>query len=271
MDITIPNLKPGKHRLTLKYSDPFSQTDSSFSRALYFETPKAPPLISKSTYAPKINKQKTMKNVTKTYTDTVSHRQRTSNTVTLWTTTNHGLKKGDKITLTGMGASLNGTYVISRIPNAKMVQFIKKGTNFAKTADAGTISLSTTTSVIDYWKMNINLPEKDVKENLEWTDTLRDVVFFLYQIGSEGLKYVDSDIRNGGTTFTTTPPAYPSITKKRVSTSTVAGTGTYRFRYVIVRYYKDSSNNWVGYFPMLQKDSVQVSTINDIIVSAAGV
>ena len=271
MDITIPNLKPGKHRLTLKYSDPFSETNSSFSRALYFETPKAPPLISKSTYAPKINKQTITKNVTKVYSDTITHRQRTGNVVTLFTSLNHGLKKGNKITVTGMNvADLNGTFTISKISNAKAVQYIKKGSNVAKAADAGTISLSTTTSVIDYFNINIRLPE-GIKENLEWTSTLRDVVFFLYQFRSEPLRYVDSDIRDPGTLFTTTPPEYPGLSKKRVNTSTLTSTNTYKFRYVIVRYYKNSEGNWVGYFPMLEKDSVQVLTTNDIIVSAAGV
>lgn len=270
MDITIPNLKPGKHRVLLKYSDPFSLTDSSFSKALFIETPKAPPLISKSMYAPKITKQKVLKNVIKNYTDTVTHRQRTSNVVTLWTATNHGLKARDKITLTGMGASLNGTYVIVSIPNVKMIKIKKIGTNFAKTADAGTITLSTTTSVIDYWNINIRLPE-GVKENLEWTSTLRDVVFFLYQFRSEPLRYVDSDIRDAGTLFTTTPPSYPGFNKKIVNISTLTSNNTYKFKYVIVRYYKNSEGNWIGYFPMLEKDSVSVSTINDIIVSAAGV
>lgn len=271
MDITIPNLKPGKHRVLLKYSDPFSLTDSSFSRALFVETPKAPPLISKSMYAPKITKQKVVKNVTKNYTDTITHRQRTNNLVTLFTSLNHGLKKGNKITVTGMNiADLNGTFTVSRISNAKSVQFVKKGANNAKAADAGTITLSTTTSVIDYWNINIRLPE-GIKENLEWTSTLRDVVFFLYQFRSEPLRYVDSDIRDAGTLFTTTPPAYPGFTKKRVNISTLTSNNTYKFRYVIVRYYKNSEGNWVGYFPMLEKDSVNVSTVDDIIVSAAGV
>jgi len=271
MDITVPNLKPGKHRLLLKYSDPFSTTDSSFSRASFIETPKAPPLISKSMYAPRIVKTKVTKNVTKVYTDTVTHRQRTKNVVTLFTSTNHGLKKGNRITVTGMNvASLNGNFVVFRISNAKAVQYKVKGTNLVKFADSGTITMSTTTSVIDFLRISLRLPE-GVKENLEWTDTLRDVVFFLYQFKSEPLYYVDSDIRNGGTLFTTSPPAYPGLNKKRVKFDTLSPNTPYKFRYVIVRYYKNLEGNWVGYFPMLEKDSVQVSTIDDIIVSAAGV
>jgi hypothetical protein len=271
MDITIPNLKPGKHRVLLKYSDPFSNTDSSFSRALFIETPKAPPLISLSANKPTVSKQKVMKNVTKTYTDTVSHRQRTSNVVTLWTTSAHGLKKGNKISLSGMAIdSLNGSYTITSIPNAKMVKIIKKGTNFAKISDGGTISLSQTTSVLDYYKATITIPV-NLKNNLEWTTTLRDVVFFLYEVDGGVLKYVDSDISTGGTNFTTTVPTYPAgLNKKRVNGATQIGSGSYTFRYVIVRYYKNSSGTWVGYFPMLKKDSVSVSSIDDIIVSAAG-
>jgi hypothetical protein len=272
MDITIPNLKPGKHRVLLKYSDPFSTTDSSFSRALFIETPKAPPLISLSANAPKLLKQKVMKNVTKTYTDTVSHRQRTKNVVTLWTTSSHGLKKGDKIALTGMGiSSLNGSYTITSVPNAKMVKFIKKGTDFAKVSDAGTIALNQTISVLDYYRVTVSLPDK-FKNNLEWTTTLRDVVFFLYEADGGVLKYVDSDISNGGTDFTITVPTYPSnLNKKRANASTVIGSGSYKFRYIIVRYYKNSSGAWIGYFPMLKKDSISVSSIDDIIVSAVGV
>jgi hypothetical protein len=271
MDITIPNLKPGKHRVLLKYSDPFSTTDSSFSRAFFIQTPKAPPLISLSANKPVISKTKVSRNVTKVYTDTVTHRQRTSNVVTLWTTSAHGLKKGNKISLSGMAiASLNGSYTITSIPNAKMVKIIKKGTNFGKTSDSGTISLSQVTSVIDYWRVGISLPQ-GFKENLEWTDTLRDVVFFLYQFKNEPLRYVDSDIREEGVLFTTTPPAYPGLNKKRANISTLTLNYAYKFRYVIIRYYKNSEGNWVGYFPMLEKDSVQVSTIDDIIVSAVGV
>ena len=271
MDITIPNLKPGKHRVLLKYSDPFSTTDSSFSRAFFIQTPKAPPLISLSANKPKVSKEKVMKIVTKTYTDTVSHRQRTDNVVTLWTTTAHGLKKENKISLSGMAiGTLNGSYTITSIPNEKMVKIIKKGTNFAKISDGGTISLTETTSVLDYYKVTISLPD-NLKNNLEWTSTLRDVVFFLYEDTSKVLKYVDSNIATGGTDFTTTVPTYPAgISKKRANTSTQIGSGSYTFRYVIVRYYKNSSGTWVGYFPMLKKDSVSVSSIDDIIVSAAG-
>ena len=270
MDITIPNLKPGRHRLTLKYSDPFSDTDSSFSRALFIETPKAPPLISDAKFAPVVRKEKIMKKVSTTTIKDISHRQRTTNVVTLWTTTNHGFKKGNKITVADMGASLNGEHTITSIPNARMIKFIKKGTNFAKTADVGYASFSQTSNVVDYFQARIFLPEA-VKTNLEWTATLRDVVFFVYSVDKGPLTYVDSDIRDGGTVFTTTPPAYPSISKKRANATTIIASGSYEFRYVIVRYYKNSSGNWVGYFPMLKKDSVQASTTNDIIVSSAGV
>jgi hypothetical protein len=273
MDITIPNLKPGKHRVLLKYSDPFSTTDSSFSRALFIETPKAPPLISKPEFAPIVTKKVVKRQITRTYSDTIRYRQRTSNVVTLWTTASHGLKKGNKITVGGMGVSnLNSTHIITTVPNSKMIRFNRKGSNFAKIADEGVISLSETISVTDYFIIKTYLPE-NVKKNLEWTSTLRDVVFFLWEEDNNPgkLYYLDSDISNGGTEFTTTPPEYPAgITKKKANAETRITSGNYKFRYVIVRYYKNSTGSWIGYFPMLQADSVSVSSIDDIIVSSAG-
>ena len=274
MDITIPNLKPGKHRVLLKYSDPFSTTDSSFSRALFIETPKAPPLISKPEFAPIVTKKVVKRQITRTYSDTIRYRQRTSNVVTLWTTASHGLKKGNKITVGGMGVSnLNSTHIITTVPNSKMIRFNRKGSNFAKIADEGVISLSETISVTDYFIIKTYLPE-NVKKNLEWTSTLRDVVFFLWEEDNNPgkLYYLDSDISNGGTEFTTTPPEYPAgITKKKANAETRITSGNYKFRYVIVRYYKNSAGSWVGYFPMLQGDSVAASSIDDIVVSSAGV
>ena len=274
MDITIPNLKPGKHRVLLKYSDPFSTTDSSFSRALFIETPKAPPLISKPEFAPIVTKKVVKRQITRTYSDTIRYRQRTSNVVTLWTTASHGLKKGNKITVGGMGVSnLNSTHIITTVPNSKMIRFNRKGSNFAKIADEGVISLSETISVTDYFIIKTYLPE-NVKKNLEWTSTLRDVVFFLWEEDENPgeLYYLDSDISDGGTEFTTTPPVYPvGLTRKRVNAETRITSGNYKFRYVIVRYYKNSTGSWVGYFPMLQGDSVAASSIDDIVVSSAGV
>lgn len=273
MDITVPNLKPGKHRLLLKYSDPFSPTDSSFSRALFIETPKAPPLISEAAFAPIVTKKIVKKQITRTYTDTIRYRKRASNVVTLWTTASHGLKKGNKISVSGMGVSnLNATHIVTTVPNSKMITFNKKGSAFSKVADAGTISLSETLSVPDYFIIKMYLPE-NVKKDLEWTSTLRDVVFFLWESEENPgeLSYLDSDISNGGTEFTTAPPEYPSgLNKKRANAETRIESGNYKFRYVIVRYYKDASGAWVGYFPMLESDSVSASSIDDIIVSSAG-
>jgi hypothetical protein len=279
MDITVPNLKTGKHRVLLKYSDPFSTTDSSFSRAFFIETPKAPPLISDAKFAPIVKKTVVKKSVTRSYTDTIQYRQRTSNVVTLWTTANHGLKKGNKISISGMGiSSLNGSYVITTVPNSKMIRFNKKGTNFSKVLDAGTITLSETSTVPDYFVIKLYLPE-NVKKSLEWTSTLRDVVFFLWEEndGSGKLKYLTSNLSDPelanslSIEYTSTPPPYPSgLTKKRANAQTRIESGNYKFRYVIVRYYKNSSGNWVGYFPMLLNESIRATT-DDIIVSSAGV
>ena len=224
-----------------------------------------------------MTKKVVKKQITRTYNDTVRYRQRSKNVVTLWTTANHGLKKGNRITVSGMNgtaaANLNASHVVTTVPNSKMIKFNRKGTTFAKAADTGTISLSETLSVPDYFIIKTFLPN-NLKNTLEWTSTLRDVVFFLWEEDDNPgeLYYLDSDISNGSTEFTTTPPAYPvGITRKRANAETRIESGNYKFRYVIVRYYKNSSGSWVGYFPMLLGDSVSASSIDDIIVSAAGV
>jgi hypothetical protein len=193
------------------------------------------------------------------------------------TTLNHGLKKGNRITVSGINgtaaANLNSTHIVTTVPNSKIIKFNKKGTAFDKTADSGTISLSETLSVTDFFLIKTFIPN-NLKNTLEWTSTLRDVVFFLWEEGNEPgkLYYVSSDISNGGTEFTTTPPPYPvGLITKRANAETRIISGNYKFRYVIVRYYKDSEGSWVGYFPMLLADSVRASSIDDIIVSSAGV
>jgi hypothetical protein len=275
MDITIPNLNPGKYNILLKYSDPFS--DSSFSRALFIETPKAPPLISKPEFAPTVIKKVVKKQITVNYDDAVRFRRRSKNKVTLWTTESHGLKKGNKITVSGMNgtaaANLNGSHVVTTIPNSKVVRFNKKGPSFNKVTDNGRIRLTQTLTVPDYFVIKTFLPP-NLKKDLEWTTNLRDVVFFLWEEDTNPgeLYYLDSDISNGGTQFTTTPPAYPGgLIRKRANAETRIISGNYTFRYVIVRYYKNSTGSWVGYFPMLQSDSLSVLSIDDIIVSSAGV
>jgi hypothetical protein len=351
MDVTVPNLKPGKHRVLLKYSDPFSVTDSSFSNALFIETPKAIPFISNASFKPTV----TIKNVNKivpiSYSDIVTNMQRASNKVTLFTKNTHAFINSSRITLSNLGADLDGNHTVTGITNTKTITFNKTGTAFLKNETPQTITsyVSTGTRTItatssknhgliagrkikisgatgaqqtklngtwtvasapttrrftflvttaptsgtystnigtfevlgnisytkqeerfNYKEAKISIPEK-LKDSLEWTNTLRDVVFFLYQVGTGPFIYVDSDIRNGGSNFTTTPPAYPSLKNKRANVSTILGSQSYKFSYVIVRYYKNSAGNWIGYFPMLKKDSVQVNTINDIIVSAVGV
>jgi hypothetical protein len=358
MDITIPNLKPGKHILTLKYSDPFSVTpDKSNSNALIIETPKAPPFISNASYKPTIKKFTVMKKVPFSYTANITNIERTSNVVTFFTDTNHPIIGGSKITLTQMGAGLDGQHTVTSVTSTRSAKFNKTGANFVKnvtpvsvtryssagssriitatlvgdhgllgtqgtvpgrkitisgatgtqqqrlngtwtvisTPTAKTFTFQITTAmtsgayttgigtlkapgvltfssekeVISHEAVKISLPQS-VKDSLEWTNTLRDVVFFLYQEGTGALKYVDSDISNGGPDFTITPPSYPSLKNKRSNVTTKIGSGSYKFSYVIVRYVKNSSGNWIGYFPMLKKDSVRVLTINDIIVSAVG-
>ena len=65
----------------------------------------------------------------------IRSRQLIGNVVTITTTNTHGAILGEQVTISGLGASFDGTYVIDSIPSANTFTYAKTGTNVAA-ADA---------------------------------------------------------------------------------------------------------------------------------------
>jgi len=71
---------------------------------------------------------------------TVTSRQRVSNVSTLTLSTNHNYIIGQQITVAGVSASFNGTFVITALPAANQVSYSQTATNINPTASAGTVT-----------------------------------------------------------------------------------------------------------------------------------
>ncbi len=71
---------------------------------------------------------------------TVTSRQRISNVSTLTLSTNHNYIVGQQITVAGVSASFNGTFVITALPAANQVSYSQTATNINPTASAGTVT-----------------------------------------------------------------------------------------------------------------------------------
>jgi hypothetical protein len=290
VDILLRKLKQGKYRLRVKIND--SNVDGGYSRSISFNTPKAPLNISK--YPPAYNMTPDIRPITLTFTDKIINRKRKDNIVTIYCEASHGLKIKDKVTISGMGgaaASFNGTYTISGVNvKSKTISYKKKGADVAKATkgDAGTITKTepSTKVVGNSVVLSVN---QEVLPSLEWTSTVRDVVYFLTKSATQisglpgaPLRYLAEGAQTLATTvtdqFTTSPKSYPSgLINKRSNIKFYQGLGVYEYYYVIVRYYKVGSS-WVGFFPMIKANAEMNFTsadtpatpksISDIIISA---
>jgi hypothetical protein len=290
VDILLRKLKQGSYRLRVKIND--SNVDGGYSRSISFNTPKAP--LNISMYPPVFSMTPDIRPITVTYNDKIINRKRKDNIVTLYTESAHGLKIKDKVTITGMGGSavsFNGTYTISGVNvKSKTISYKKKGAAVAKATkgDVGNIAKTepSTTVVGNSVVLSVN---SQVLASLEWTATVRDVVFFLTKSATKVSGLSGAPLRyltEGGQTvatavtdqFSTTPKSYPSgLTRKRSNIRFYQGLGVYEYYYVIVRYYKVGSS-WVGFFPMIKANAeMNFTSINtpatpkstsDIIISA---
>ena len=287
MNLLFKGKTEGKYRLRVKYTDP--NLDSKFSNSIVFSTPKIPLNIFQ--YPPTYTTFPITVTSTKVETDTVTHRERNSNIVTLWTNAKHGLKVGNKVTLTNAASGWNGTFVISKIPSTKKISYKQNGVNVSKTSDTATLTRTYPVTTAVGLKVTLSIP-KDVMKSLEWTSTVRDIPYFLIKVGStvenmatSTMYYISNNekiaIDDSRTEFTTTPKAYPeSVQRKNANLSVTIDNSVYEFYYVITRYYK-VNGSWVGYFPMVRNTATLVhnsdstpaspSTVGDIIVSSAGV
>lgn len=78
-----------------------------------------------------------------TTTKSVTSRNRTSNVATLTTSTPHGFIIGQEITVAGVSASFNGTFIVSAIPASDKFSYAQVAANVTETASTGTASYNT--------------------------------------------------------------------------------------------------------------------------------
>jgi hypothetical protein len=69
-----------------------------------------------------------------TLVKSVSNKALTDNVATLTTTTAHGLVVGDRVTITGVNSTFNGTYTVTAIPTTTTFRYAKTATNVASSA-----------------------------------------------------------------------------------------------------------------------------------------
>ena len=73
-------------------------------------------------------------------TKTISNRALTSNFATITTSTAHGFKAGEAVTITGLGDTFDGTHFIKSVPSVTTFKFKKNETNIGSAAAAGSVS-----------------------------------------------------------------------------------------------------------------------------------
>jgi len=73
-------------------------------------------------------------------TATVTNKQLTSNVATLTVSSAHTFVVGETITVSGVDATFNGSYVVTATPTALTVRYAKNAANVSSTVSAGTIT-----------------------------------------------------------------------------------------------------------------------------------
>jgi hypothetical protein len=73
-------------------------------------------------------------------TATVTNKSLTSNVVTLTVSSAHTFVVGETITVSGVDATFNGSYVVTATPSAVTVRYAKTATNVPSTSSSGTIT-----------------------------------------------------------------------------------------------------------------------------------
>lgn len=68
------------------------------------------------------------------YSRSISNKVLTDNVATLTTTTAHGLRVGDKISVSGVDSTFNGSYTVTAIPTTTTFSYAKTATNVSSTA-----------------------------------------------------------------------------------------------------------------------------------------
>lgn len=91
---------------------------------------------------------------------TVTNKALTGNTATLTTSAAHGFAVGDSITVTGVGAPFNGSFVVTAVPTTTTVRYTKTNTDIASSAATGTV----TNGVLRKVSVYFGQPDQEIRE-----------------------------------------------------------------------------------------------------------
>ena len=84
---------------------------------------------------------------------TITTVARTSNVVTITTSTNHGFSIGDSVTIAAVtNTTLNGTFSVDTVPTTTTFTYTKSGTDIPSGADTGSVSFLYTTPLEQRWR-----------------------------------------------------------------------------------------------------------------------
>lgn len=91
---------------------------------------------------------------------TVTNKSLTANVATLTTSTAHGFAVGDSITVTGVGAPFNGSYVVTVVPTPTTVRYAKTNVDVTSAVATGTVTNGVLRKVTVYFGQ----PDQEIRE-----------------------------------------------------------------------------------------------------------
>lgn len=91
---------------------------------------------------------------------TVTNKSLTSNVATLTTSAAHGFAVGDSITVTGVGAPFNGSFIVTAVPTPTTVRYAKTNTDITSTVATGTV----TNGVLRKVSVYFGQPDQEIRE-----------------------------------------------------------------------------------------------------------
>lgn len=91
---------------------------------------------------------------------TVTNKSLTANVATLTTATAHGFAVGDSITVTGVGAPFNGSYVVTVVPTSTTVRYAKTNADITSAVATGTV----TNGVLRKVSVYFGQPDQEIRE-----------------------------------------------------------------------------------------------------------
>lgn len=179
--------------------------------------------------------------------------------------TKHGIRVGDRVTVTSIGTISTGTggAKVVAVPQPNQIQYVKSSIgNNAWTSGGGATfehDKGGVSSIKNNTSVTLTIPDS-VYNNLLWTDTVRDFVHITYMSSSQKNKFGQS-VRKllDKTTVIDETSSIPSVTwsnypngsQPKVVTKWVIPDSSqfYQFQFFVARYIStDGGTTWNGYY-----------------------